>query len=71
MDAIISAKDLVFSYPGDARLALDHVSLTVGKGDLVAVSYTHLDVYKRQCHRNLPCAQRVGFDAAPRGADWT
>ena len=37
MDAIISAKDLVFSYPGDARLALDHVSLTVGKGDLVAV----------------------------------
>ena len=30
MDAIISAKDLVFSYPGDARLALDHVSLTVG-----------------------------------------
>ena len=37
MDAIISAKDLVFSYSGDARLALDHVSLTVGKGDLVAV----------------------------------
>ena len=37
MDAIISAKDLVFSYPGDARIALDHVSLTVGKGDLVAV----------------------------------
>ena len=37
MDAIISAKDLVFSYPGEARLALDHVSLTVGKGDLVAV----------------------------------
>ena len=37
MDAIIRAKDLVFSYPGDARLALDHVSLTVGKGDLVAV----------------------------------
>ena len=37
MDAIISAKDLVFSYPGDTELALDHVSLTVGKGDLVAV----------------------------------
>ncbi len=33
----ISAQDLVFSYPGDTELALDHVSLNVGAGELVAV----------------------------------
>ncbi|MEG1774188.1 MAG: energy-coupling factor transporter ATPase [Oscillospiraceae bacterium] len=37
MQTIISADKLVYQYPQDTEIALDHVSLTVGAGELVAV----------------------------------
>lgn len=37
MDNIISAQDLMFAYPGEREAALEHVSLTVQHGEMVAV----------------------------------
>lgn len=37
MENIISAQDLVFAYPGEREAALEHVSLTVRPGEMVAV----------------------------------
>ena len=46
---ILEMKDITKTFPG--VVALDRVQLCVKKGTVhgvVAVSYTHLDVYKRQ-----------------------
>ncbi len=37
MEPIINARELVYCYPGETAPALDGVSLTVGRGELVAV----------------------------------
>lgn len=37
MDNIISAQDLMYAYPGEHAAALEHVSLTVQHGEMVAV----------------------------------
>ena len=48
---------------GKTKALIEKVNnaLTVAKGNVVSVSYTHLDVYKRQAYglwyRCLPCMQ--------------
>ena len=75
IEPLIRVRDLCKVYnPGENEVrALDHVDLSIGKGELVgiighsgsgkstlmnmlgclAVSYTHLDVYKRQLQKSL------------------
>ena len=44
-----------FSFDGDAPL-LEMIFPQVLNADaMLPVSYTHLDVYKRQCRRSCPC----------------
>ena len=46
------------------KIGKDNINLGEKDGEsLAAVSYTHLDVYKRQAHKRLPvsCIQPSGF----------
>ena len=45
MDYAIELQNVCKNYD---NFKLDHVTMNVPKGSVVAVSYTHLDVYKRQ-----------------------
>ena len=45
-DYILEMRNITKEFPGVK--ALDNVSFQVRRGEIKAVSYTHLDVYKRQ-----------------------
>ena len=47
--------------------AFDIVKEKTGKDPLEAVSYTHLDVYKRQGHGDVVCAGSADFFGRNRG----
>ena len=73
---LVHIENLVKRY-GDL-LALDHLSLDIEEGEIFGllgpngsgtVSYTHLDVYKRQIMRTRSCGE-VTITMPSTGRDW-